>query len=461
MALELFPWQREHAERIRQGLTERGIFLDTSETGTGKTYVAAWAAGQNWPRMLVVTLKSVCTAWRRVLATCPNVDVLAVTNVEQLKLGKLPYVAISTDPADRKGKRKLFTWVLPENTLVVFDECQGYGGVESDNARLFASLCMQRRSRPDIRILALSATPFDSPLKCRALGFALGWHTWTKASFYNWALRHGCYRSPWHNGIEFGKGPRAQEGLENIKEALKPWTSRLRVSDIPGFLEGVVEPTLIDLDRRDLDEVNEMYAGMSMELLRGEQSDNPLVIGLRARQKSEWLKAPWLLEETAKALEEGRSVAIFCSFDATLDWLHKVFLDQGTPVSEIRGGQSETFRQEQIDKFQTDKSIVCLCNIASGGIGVSLHHTETSQRPRTTLITPSFRAEHLVQTLGRTARAGSLSKPLQRIVLAADTIEEEVFDALVRKLGNFDRLLDSDLTGLVQADQWEQLKKGE
>jgi hypothetical protein len=54
-----------------------------------------------------------------------------------------------------------------------------------------------------------------------------------------------------------------------------------------------------------------------------------------------------------------------------------------------------------------------------------------------------------------------LSKPLQRIVLAADTIEEEVFDALVRKLGNFDRLLDSDLTGLVQADQWEQLKKGE
>lgn len=458
MPLELFQWQQEHANRIRKGLQERGIFLDTSETGTGKTYVAAWVASQDWPKILVVTLKSVCTAWRRVLATCPGLEVLAVTNVEQLKLGKLPYVRVTRD--NRPRARSAYSWNLPENTLVVFDECQGYGGVDSDNARLFASLCFQRKARSDIRILALSATPFDSPLKCRALGYALGWHTWSKASFYDWALRHGCYRSPWHHGIEFGRGPKAQAGLECIKEALNPWTSRLRVSDIPGFLEGVVEPTLIDLDRRDLEEVNEMYAGMNIELMRDGQSDNPLVVGLRARQKSEWLKAPWLIEETYKALEEGRSVAIFCSFDDTLDWLRKTFQEQEVPVSEIRGGQTESDRQEQIDKFQTDASTVCLCNIASGGIGVSLHHVETSQRPRTTLITPSFRAEHLVQTLGRTARAGSLSNPLQRIVLAAGTVEEDVFDALVRKLGNFDTLLDSDLTGLVKADQWEQLKKG-
>ena len=457
MSLTLFNWQQEHAKAMLRGVTDRGFFLDTSETGTGKTYVAAWIAEQLRIPVIVIAPKSVCTAWRRVLATLPSVVPPTVTNVEQVKRGNTPFVTATKDAREKWA----FRWNLPDQVLVVFDECQGYGGIKSDNAILFASLGLQRKTQPGWKVLALSATPFDSPLKCRALGFVLGWHNWTESTFYNWALRHGCYRSPWHNALEFGKGPKAQEALQRLRDDLKPWTSRLRVSDIPEFKDGVVEPVLIDLSARELTEINEMYEGLSDVLTHESKTDNALTIGLRARQKSEWFKAPWLFEASVRSLEEGRSVVIFCSFNDTLDWLTEKFLAEGIPTASIRGGQSEAERQGEIDRFQCDQATVCLCNLASGGVGVSLHHTAASKRPRYTLITPSFKAEHLVQALGRTPRAGSLSSPLQRIVLAAGSIEETVFDTIVRKLGNFDTLLDSDLLGTVQAGTWKQRNKKE
>jgi hypothetical protein len=55
-----------------------------------------------------------------------------------------------------------------------------------------------------------------------------------------------------------------------------------------------------------------------------------------------------------------------------------------------------------------------------------------------------------VQALGRTWRAGAKSKAVERIILAAGTVEENVYRAIKRKIVNLRTLLDdSDLiTGL-------------
>jgi SNF2 family DNA or RNA helicase len=101
----------------------------------------------------------------------------------------------------------------------------------------------------------------------------------------------------------------------------------------------------------------------------------------------------------------------------------------------IEGGQSAETRQRIIDDFQSDKETALVVNTAAGGTGISLHDT-LGQRPRVTLISPSFNAKEYAQCLGRIHRNGAKSDALQRILIAADTIEEDVMAAINKKLEN-------------------------
>ena len=58
----LLPPQREHAVSLLNSLYINGVACDQSETGTGKTYVAAWLA-KNLNRHIIsyyISFKPVC-----------------------------------------------------------------------------------------------------------------------------------------------------------------------------------------------------------------------------------------------------------------------------------------------------------------------------------------------------------------------------------------------------------------
>ena len=97
-----------------------------------------------------------------------------------------------------------------------------------------------------------------------------------------------------------------------------------------------------------------------------------------------------------------------------------------------------------IDAFQADETKVMLCQIQSGGVGVSLHD-ERGERPRSSLICPTYSAIDLKQALGRIHRAGAKSKSVQRIIFAADSIEEAVMKKVKAKLHNIETLNDGDI----------------
>jgi superfamily II DNA or RNA helicase len=63
-------------------------------------------------------------------------------------------------------------------------------------------------------------------------------------------------------------------------------------------------------------------------------------------------------------------------------------------------------------------------------------HDVTGLRPRVSLISPTFNAKSHIQVLGRIHRNGSKSDALQQIVVAADTVEESVMNAINRKCKN-------------------------
>ena len=109
------------------------------------------------------------------------------------------------------------------------------------------------------------------------------------------------------------------------------------------------------------------------------------------------------------------------------------------------GAQDQDERQREIDRFQSGKTLFCIYTLKSGGVGLSLHHTDELTtfkcrrkesgyaveedipkvlvRPRETFAFVSYNAIELVQGVGRVPRLTSLSPTVQNIYCYAGTIE--------------------------------------
>ena len=76
-------------------------------------------------------------------------------------------------------------------------------------------------------------------------------------------------------------------------------------------------------------------------------------------------------------------------------------------------------------------------------VALSLHD-ELHERPRVSLISPSYSASDVIQALGRIRRVGGTTAT-QKIVLAAGSVEERVAEAVQRKIDCIGTLSDRDL----------------
>lgn len=423
----LYPVQEKHAVTLMAGLIKHGAALDASSTGTGKTLVGAEIA--RWLKLptLVVCPKALIPPWRAELAE--RGMQATVVNYEKLRTGKTGL---------GKFVNKRWVWSLAPGSLIIWDEVQKAQGAQSQNGKMLAA------AKPFVNLM-LSATAAEDPTEMRALGFVLGLHKYT--DFYPWLLKHNCKPNPW-GALVFKGDPKA---LARVHERIfaEGRGSRLTTEDLADhFLETqiITEP----LDFGDEGEIAKLYEEMEAEVLSlqtemADDSKDPaaaaLVAQLRARQRVELLKVP-LMEEMANGLlKEGRSVAIFVNFNATL----RALCERLGTECLIAGGQSGVEREWVINDFQQNVSPVIVCNIAAGGVGVSLHDT-LGGHPRTALISPSWNAKELLQVLGRVHRAGGKTPSQQRILFAANTIEEKIEKSLKEKMKNIEIINQGVLT---------------
>ena len=136
-------------------------------------------------------------------------------------------------------------------------------------------------------------------------------------------------------------------------------------------------------------------------------------------------------------LAEGKSIAVFVNFKATLEALSSKLAD--VALAWIHGDQNAEGRQLNIDTFQNDDSRVILCQLAAGGVGISLHDV-TGKHPRAAIISPSWNEKDIIQVIGRVHRAGGKTPSMQRILFAAGTVEEKVQQSVVKKIKNLKTL---------------------
>lgn len=171
-----------------------------------------------------------------------------------------------------------------------------------------------------------------------------------------------------------------------------------------------------------------------------------------ARQEIEILKIPTFIDLAKEHLKENKSVVIFVNFTETL----KSLAEKLNTKCLIYGEQTMEERDINIASFNADKEHICICNIRSGGTGISLNDLH-GNFPRVSLISPTWSAQDLVQCLGRIYRAKTKTKVMQRIIFCKGTVEEQVRKNVAEKINNIGLLNDGDMSsfkinGLVSQD---------
>ena len=431
----LHEWQEEHVDVLTNAMRANGHALDGSDTGTGKTIMALEVCRRLGRIPFVVCPKAVIPSWTEWMkAFRPNDPTQFAYTYDKLRGGKTAFL-------HKKGKK--IRWNLDKNVVVlIFDEVHRCKGDKTVNSKMLAMAKAE-----GIPTLMLSATVCSNPVEMKSIGYLLGLHDYKR--WWNWCLRNGCKRGVF-GGLVFNNSAKVLSDLH--KHIYPNRGSRIRISELP---EGSFPETLITADGYRIDEsedVNAIYKSMAEELARLEEvasddEETPLTIQLRARQKAELLKVPAFVELARDALADGNSVAVFINFRATLDAVvNRLSID--TPIATVHGDQSTDERRESVEAFQSNESRIIVCMIQAGGVGLNLHD-EHGGHPRVSLISPSFSAVELRQTLGRVHRAGGETASVQKIVFAADTVEMGVCRAVRRKLTNLDRINDDELNPIL------------
>lgn len=430
----LFPKQAEAKDFFTICHNKGQNTLDTSHVGTGKTVVACQLAlGLERP-VAVLCPKAVIPSWERELAES-GITPLFVMNYEKIRNGRTKWM-------DKRGK-KIMTWNLPKDTLVLMDECHRCKAPYTQNAQLMISLVQQ-----GYRIHAMSATAAEDPTEMRALGYMLGLHNLNrsgtiKKNWYTWMLQNGCKKDHWNQWYL-----QDRNALKHVRHRMYDKNvKRLTVADFPNsFKENrvFIEPIQFD----DTSKIVKAYEnlGITQEIVEQyiehgtvEDSEHVLVNILRARQLAESLKVKDLAGMAKELVEEGNSVVLFVNFRDTAQALCEL-LD----CSAVVGGQTSKERQQAIDDFQEDKTHVLVVNISAGGTGLSLHDIK-GNRQRVSLISPTFNVKDHIQALGRIHRNGAQSDAVQKILVASGSIEEAVMKAIGNKTKNIQELHDEQI----------------
>lgn len=433
----LLPYQVPSAFHVAKSIAKFGSAVEASDTGTGKTYTAAAVARMLGLIPLVVCPKTVIPDWQRVLKSFGHKP-HDVIGYEKLRAGNSPHLKWSKKIGD-------FVWTVPENVLVIMDEAHRCKGQDSQNSKM-----MIAARRQGIYLLPMSATLATTPLEMRAVGYVLGLHNLT--NYFKWARDHGAETNEW-GGLSFdAQDARNKAILFSLHKQIFPARGyRVRIDELGDqFPETQISALAVGLNG-STSKLNRVYEEMAQAIANlNERTANYgssiFAIMLEARQRAELLKAPAYEEMALDALEDGHSVCIFVNFTPTLELLvERLAKKKGLGISRIDGSQVGNEREESIAAFQSNKNRVIVCNIAAGGTGTNLHDL-SGNHPRFSIISPNYSAVQLKQVFGRPWRQGGKSKSIQKVVFAAETIEEKACEAVRRKIGNLNLLNDGDLT---------------
>ena len=405
----LLPYQKEHVKNLCKSIKNYKRALDASDTGTGKTYTSIAICMILKLRPFVVCPKSVYSSWVKILEHYnydkSDYDIYTCNELEKHK-----FISLKDEEYIWDFDKSNFK---PSEYLFIYDEAHKCKNRLTINAKILKSL-----SDFDVNILLLSATIVDKPFYFIIIGYVLKLYHDFEEGFV------------WIGNIT--KKSKNNMLISIHDELFNKYASRMCIDDI----DDLFKKNTIIMDGIEMSndfEIEQQYDLLNE--LMGDKLTNKISCIQRIRENIEQLKINTFVRITNENLKQNKSVAIFVNFTKTLLGL----AEKLNTKCIIYGQQTKEERSENIKLFSTDQSRIIICNIQSGGCGISLHDT-IGNHPRISLISPTWSAQDLIQVLGRIRRATGKTDVIQRILFCKNTFEENIGKIIKEKINNIQML---------------------
>ncbi|MDX6318906.1 MAG: hypothetical protein QOD35_2306, partial [Nocardioidaceae bacterium] len=436
-------------------------FLLADEPGLGKTAQALLAAqAANAYPLLAVVPNVVKTNWAREAALwTPNRPATVIHGNGETVDGFADIVIVNYEVLDRH-----VGWLgdLGFRGMVV-DEAHFIKNKASQRSQHVLQVSERVRSRIARPLLmALTGTPLINDIEdFKAIWQFLGWIDDEKPL----AQLMDCLEETGRTPADFGFYPAARRCVIDMgivrrrKVDVAADIPARRVADLPVELDDEAGRSIRkaerDLARRLVARYESALAGRSSgtpvdgidhELVRrvaawerkdtsSEKSDENVFTMLRHIGEA---KAGLAADYTAQLARNVGKVVFFARHVAVMDVAEESFAKRGIRYASIRGNQTRTARQRNIDAFVTDPDVsIVVCSLTAAGVGLNLHVASNM-----VLAELSWTDAEQTQAIDRIHRIGQEEPVTAWRIIAAQTIDTKIAELIDSKAGLAARALD-------------------
>jgi SNF2-related domain/Helicase conserved C-terminal domain len=456
--LELMPHQGQVVAAAAAG---HRTFLLADEPGLGKTAEALLAAeAANAYPLLVVVPSVVKTNWaREATRWTPHRPVTVVQGDGEAVDGFADIVVLNYEVLDRH-----MGWLGNFDFRgMVVDEAHFIKNKTSQRSQRVLALSDRIRSRAARPLLmALTGTPLINDIDdFRAIWQFLGWIDDSKPlgeltdALEDTGLTpadRGFYAAARQCVIDLGIVRRRKVDVAADIPAR-------RIADLPVELDGRVGRSIRAAEKNLADRMMAQYEtalanrssdiaaeGIDHDLVRRvarselkdtttkQSGDNVFTMMRRIGQAKAELAADYA---TQLARSAGK-VVFFAKHIDVMDAAEETFAQQGVRFSSIRGGQTPTARQANVDAFVNDPDVaVAVCSLTAAGVGLNLQVASNI-----VLAELSWTDAEQTQAIDRSHRIGQAEPVTAWRIIAAQTIDARIAGLIDGKAGLAARALD-------------------
>jgi hypothetical protein len=456
--VELMRHQAQVVEAAREG---HRTFLLADEPGLGKTAQSLLAAqAANAYPLLVVVPNVVKTNWAREVGLWTPSRTATVIHGDGDNIdGFADIVIVNYEVLDRH-----VGWLgdLGFRGMVV-DEAHFIKNKESQRSRNVLQLAARIRARTaNPLLMALTGTPLINDIEdFRAIWQFLGWIDDKKPGPELMEALEETGLTPAEPGF-FASARASVIDLGIVRRRKVDVAADIparRIADLPVELDDEVGRSIREAERelsRKLVARYQQALATRTSGVRVEGIDHDLV-----RQVAKWeledgdtaktgenvfsmvrrigqAKAGLAADYTAQLARNVGKVVFFAKHIDVMDAASEVFEKRGIRYSSIRGDQTPTVRQKNIDAFVNDPGVeVVVCSLTAAGVGLNLQVASN-----VVLAELSWTDAEQTQAIDRVHRIGQEEPVTAWRVIAAQTIDTKIAELIDSKAGLAARALD-------------------
>jgi len=455
--LELMPHQGQLVAAAAAG---HRTFLLADEPGLGKTAQALLAAeAANAFPLLVVVPNVVKTNWAREAARwTPRRPATVVQGDGQAIDGFADIVVLNYEVLDRH-----MGWLGDFGFRgMVVDEAHFIKNKTSQRSQHVLALSGRIRSRTDRPLLmALTGTPLINDIEdFRAIWQFLGWIDDSKPLGELMDVLEDTGLTPADRGFS-AAARQCVIDLGIVRRRKLDVAADIparRIADLPVELDGPAGRSIRAAERALADRMVAQYQtavanrssdtadeGIDHDLVRrvarselkdatAQSGENVFTMMRRIGQAKAELAADYA---TQLARSAGK-VVFFAKHVDVMDAAEQAFARQGVRFSSIRGSQTPTARQANVDAFTNDPDVtVAVCSLTAAGVGLNLQVASNI-----VLAELSWTDAEQTQAIDRSHRIGQAEPVTAWRIIAAQTIDARIAGLIDAKAGLAARALD-------------------